>query len=157
MCLIGKKCLENIPDYLKKFKLGFFAQRVRKILWRREWLLTPVFLPGKSHGQKNLVGYHSWGCKEADTTEWLTLNTKGSPSVETSVPSPPPYTISLSPFLKPTVQYYTFGSICKCSKSIIAHVGRTGIALRRLIIPGESVGGFSYISRVSKFFFFIKG
>ena len=28
---------------------------------RREWLPTPVFLPGKSHGQRNLVGYSSWG------------------------------------------------------------------------------------------------
>ena len=29
---------------------------------------TPVFLPGKSHGQRNLVGYSPWGCKESDTT-----------------------------------------------------------------------------------------
>ena len=27
---------------------------------------TPVFLPGKSHGQRSLAGYSSWGCKEAD-------------------------------------------------------------------------------------------
>ena len=24
---------------------------------------TPVFLPGKFHGQRNLVGYSPWGCK----------------------------------------------------------------------------------------------
>ena len=30
---------------------------VRKISWRREWLPNPVFLPGKSHGQRSLVGY----------------------------------------------------------------------------------------------------
>ena len=24
---------------------------------------TPVFLAGKSHGQRNLVGYSPWGCK----------------------------------------------------------------------------------------------
>ena len=29
-----------------------------------------VFLPGKSHGQRNLVGYHPWGPKELDTTEY---------------------------------------------------------------------------------------
>ena len=29
---------------------------------------TPVFLPGKSHGQRSLMGY---SCKESDTTEWL--------------------------------------------------------------------------------------
>ena len=26
-------------------------------VWRREWLPTPVFLPGKSHEQKSLVGF----------------------------------------------------------------------------------------------------
>ena len=40
---------------------------------RREWLPIPVFLPGEFHGQRSLVGYHSWGHKELDTTEWLTL------------------------------------------------------------------------------------
>ena len=30
---------------------------------------TPVFLPGKSHGQRSLVGYSPWCCKESDTTE----------------------------------------------------------------------------------------
>src|SRR5574340_1103377 len=42
-----------------------------KIPWRREWLLTPVFLPGESHGQRSLAGYSPWGCKESDTTERL--------------------------------------------------------------------------------------
>ena len=32
---------------------------------------TPVFLPGESHGQKSLVGYSPWGCKQLDTTERL--------------------------------------------------------------------------------------
>ena len=30
---------------------------VGKICWRTEWQTTPVFLPGKCHGQRNLVGY----------------------------------------------------------------------------------------------------
>jgi len=34
-----------------------------KIPWRRKWQLTPVFLPGKSHGQRSLVGYSPWGGK----------------------------------------------------------------------------------------------
>ena len=34
---------------------------------------TPVSLPGKSHGQKSLVGCSPWGCKESGTTERLTL------------------------------------------------------------------------------------
>ena len=41
----------------------------RDVLWKREWLPTPVFLPGKSHGQRSLVGYSPWGCKELDTTK----------------------------------------------------------------------------------------
>ena len=39
--------------------------------WRRKWQPTPVSLPGKSHGQKSLVGYRQWSCKESDTTERL--------------------------------------------------------------------------------------
>ena len=31
--------------------------------------LTPVFLPGESHGQRRLVGDSSWGLKESDMTE----------------------------------------------------------------------------------------
>ena len=42
---------------------------VKKIPWRRTWQRTPVFLPGKSHGQKSLAGYSPWGFKESDTTE----------------------------------------------------------------------------------------
>ena len=39
--------------------------------WRRKWQPTPVFLPGESHGWRNLVGYSPWGHKESDTTERL--------------------------------------------------------------------------------------
>ena len=39
--------------------------------WIRKGQPTPVFLPGKSHEQRSLVGYSSWGCKESDTTEQL--------------------------------------------------------------------------------------
>ena len=42
-----------------------------KILWRRKWQPTPVLLPGKSHGQRSLVGYSPWGCKESDMIERL--------------------------------------------------------------------------------------
>ena len=42
-----------------------FDPRVGKILWRRKWQLTPVLLPGKSHGQRNMVGYSPRGRKES--------------------------------------------------------------------------------------------
>ena len=51
----------------------WFNPWVGKIPWKREWQPTPVFLPGKSHGQRSLVSYSPWGCKELDTTERLTL------------------------------------------------------------------------------------
>ena len=31
--------------------------------WKRKWQPTPVFLPGKSHGQRSLAGYSPWGWK----------------------------------------------------------------------------------------------
>ena len=39
--------------------------------WRRQWHTTPVLLPGKSHGQRSLVGCRPWGREESDTTEQL--------------------------------------------------------------------------------------
>ena len=42
-----------------------------KISWRKKWQPTPIFLPRKSHGLRNLVGYSPWGRKESDTTERL--------------------------------------------------------------------------------------
>ena len=40
-------------------------------IWRRKWQSTPIFLPGKFHGWRSLVGYSPWGCKESDTAERL--------------------------------------------------------------------------------------
>ena len=33
--------------------------------WRRAWQPSPVFLPGESHGQRSLAGYHPWGSQKA--------------------------------------------------------------------------------------------
>ena len=41
----------------------------REYCQRRWWHLTPVLLPGKSHGRRSLVGCSPWDCKESDTTE----------------------------------------------------------------------------------------
>ena len=51
-----------------------FDPWVGKIPWRRERLPTPVFLFGEFHGQRNLVGYSLWDCKELDTTKRLSLH-----------------------------------------------------------------------------------
>ena len=46
---------------------------------RRKWQPTPVFLPGKSHGQRSLAGYSSWDHKALGTTE-NTVHMQASPS-----------------------------------------------------------------------------
>ena len=46
-----------------------FGPWVGKISWSRKWQPSPVFLPGKFHGQWSLVGYSSGGHKESDMTE----------------------------------------------------------------------------------------
>ena len=63
-----------------------FNPWVGKIPWRRNWQSTLVFLPGKLHGQRSLVGYSPWGCKELDTTERLN-NNKANSSVNLQVPT----------------------------------------------------------------------
>ena len=65
----GNLVLQN----LQCRRLGFDPW-VGKIPWRRKWQPTPGFLPGKSLGQRSLVGYSPWGRKESDTTEWLSLS-----------------------------------------------------------------------------------
>ena len=44
------------------------------ITWRRAWQPIPVFLPRESHRQRSLVGYSTWGHKESDTIEQITLS-----------------------------------------------------------------------------------
>ena len=45
-----------------------------RFLWRRKWQSTPVFSPGKFHGQRSLAGYSPWGCKRVGydlvTKQW---------------------------------------------------------------------------------------
>ena len=62
-----------------------FDPWVGKILWRRKCQPTPAFLPGKSHRQRSLVGYHPLGCKfRHDLAAKLQ-------QLEGGFPPPPPY------------------------------------------------------------------
>ena len=49
--------------------------KVQSLGWEdpleEEMASAPVFSPGKSHGQRSLVGYSPWGHKESDTAEQL--------------------------------------------------------------------------------------
>ena len=70
----------GLPWWLRQKRIHLRCRRpgfdpwVRKIPWRREWLPTPVFLPGESHGQRSVEGYSPPGHKKSDTTEWLALS-----------------------------------------------------------------------------------
>ena len=46
--------------------------------WSRKWQPSPVFLSGKFHGQRSLVGYSPWGHKELGTTDPLSLHTRSN-------------------------------------------------------------------------------
>ena len=53
----------------RRWKRHRFDPCVGKISWRRAPQPTPIFLPGKSHGQKGLAGYSPWSHRELDMTE----------------------------------------------------------------------------------------
>ena len=90
--------LEPLPSWLLERTIfwiglvGFFLQVGSHILllpnaiwpWRRKWQPTPVFLPGELHGQRSLVGYSLWGCKELDITKQLKVQCcmKNHPEVQ---------------------------------------------------------------------------
>ena len=85
-----------------------FNPWVWKIPRRREWLPTPAFLPGESHGQRNLVGYSPWGLREIWTrlSDWAYMCTSLcsiclSVYSESSLPSVP----SSHHFLKHTILF----------------------------------------------------
>ena len=60
--------VENVPASAGIVRRGFDPW-MGKILWRRGWQPTPVFLPEESHGQRSLEGYSPRGRKEVDMTE----------------------------------------------------------------------------------------
>ena len=53
----------------RRYQRRRFDPWVRKIPWKRDWLPTPVSLPGKSPWTEDLAGYSPWGCKKLDMTE----------------------------------------------------------------------------------------
>ena len=58
----------------KRCKRCEFKPRVGNIPWRRKWQSTPVFLPGKFHGQMSLAGYSPWGLIKVIQDEQLSMN-----------------------------------------------------------------------------------
>ena len=65
LCFPGGSEVKNLPANAGDSGLIHGSGRFP---WKRKWQPTPVFLPGKSHGQRSLVGYSPWSCKESYTT-----------------------------------------------------------------------------------------
>ena len=67
--------LAGLPQWLrgKNLPSGDTGEWVRSLgqedSWRREWQPTAIFLPGESHGQRNLAGYSPSGCKKIRHSE----------------------------------------------------------------------------------------
>ena len=69
--------VKNLPANAEDTRDVGFDLWVRKIPWRKKWQPTPVFLPGRFHGQRSLVGCNPpdglqsiwWVAKELDTTD----------------------------------------------------------------------------------------
>ena len=60
--------IKNSPA-VRRHKRCWFDLWAGKIPWRKKWQPTPVFFPGKFHGQRGLGGYNQKGYKEYDPTE----------------------------------------------------------------------------------------
>ena len=71
---VSKESTSNSGDQLQ-CRRPEFDSWVGKILWRKEWQLTLVFLPGKFHGQRRLAGYSPWNPRVGHD-----LSTKPPPS-----------------------------------------------------------------------------
>ena len=65
--------VKNLRASAGNMRHGFYLW-VGKILWRRAWQCTPVFLPGESPSTER-PGYSPWGCKESDMTKQINTHT----------------------------------------------------------------------------------
>ena len=64
-----KKMRGNLLNQASLLSLRLKKVHLSWVYWRRQWHPTPVLLPGKSHGQRSLVGCSPWSPWELDTTE----------------------------------------------------------------------------------------
>ena len=62
-------CIKCLPWWLTWYRICLqcrkhkFDSQIGEIPWSITWQTTPVFLPGESHGQRDLVSYSLWGIK----------------------------------------------------------------------------------------------
>ena len=65
--ILGASLMAQIVKNLPAMQETWVQPLGQKDLLEKEWLPTPVFLPGEFHGQRSLAGYSPWGCKESVT------------------------------------------------------------------------------------------
>jgi len=58
--------IKNPPANTGEVGDSGFILELGRSPWNRKWQLTPVFLPGRSHGYRSLAGYGPWSHKESD-------------------------------------------------------------------------------------------
>ena len=66
--------VENLPAMRERQ----FQSLGQEAPLEKRMVITLIFLPGEFQGQRSLVGYSPWGCRESDTTEPLTHSTPNS-------------------------------------------------------------------------------
>ena len=59
----------HIGSSVPSFEIPYICINIQRWTWRRKWQPSPVFLLGKSCGQKSPAGYSPYGSKESDMTE----------------------------------------------------------------------------------------
>ena len=68
VALVVKKKIKKSVCQCRRHQRCGFDPWAGKVPCRRKWQPTSVFLPGKFHGERSLVDYSPWGCKELDMT-----------------------------------------------------------------------------------------
>ena len=68
---LWKFCWLSGEESALQCKRHWFDPRIGKISCRRKWQPTPIVLPGKSHGQRNLATCSPWGWKRVGQN-WVT-------------------------------------------------------------------------------------
>ena len=61
---VGTSLVAQMVEHLPTVRETWVQSLGQEDLLEKEMEPTPVFLPGKSHGWRNLAGYTPWGCKE---------------------------------------------------------------------------------------------
>ena len=74
ICNLYVSLVAQMVKNLPTMQENSFDPWVGKIPWRREWLPTPVFLPGKFHGQRSLASYSPWESRRVGHN-WVTFIT----------------------------------------------------------------------------------